>query len=1106
MSRARLVALSLLAITRSLALLAIAVGLATAIASLADGLSPVEGAIWAAVGVAGRSLAQWAASVVAARGAAAAKTETRRELLERIAAGGLPGGPAAVVATRGLDDLDEYFIAVLPATIGAVVVPLVVGVAILGIDPLSALVVGVTLPLVPLFMVLIGMHTRERSAAALTSLERLAGHLVELVRGLPVIVGVNRVGEQTAALGRVQDEYRARTQRTLRTAFLSALALELISTLSVAVIAVTLGIRLLSGDVPLAAALAVLLLAPECFGAVKDVGTAFHAAQAGRAARARVGELLATPAPRGGLRPAATTAAPASGSALQRLTVRYPDRRAPAVAGFTAEFPVGEVTALTGPSGCGKSTVLSALAGVLPAGTKVTGRLRDVDPARIAWSPQTPHFYADTPRAELALGSGSAAAPAAILTELGLTHLADAPIARLSPGEQRRLAVARALMRVDAGATLLLLDEPTAHLDEAAADRVRTAILRRRALAAIVLVSHEPETLDIADSSVAVVGSALARPASHAAANLPADQVPLREQAAAPESTRDRHDATRALGAIVGPSLGRWILAVLGGVAAVGCGLALTALSGWLIVQASEQPAIMYLLVAIVGVRFFGLARSAFRYLERLASHAAVFVAIDGARLRMWRSLAALGPSARHLLRGGSALDLLVSVADAVRDALPRVLTPLLVAGLAVAGVIVTTGLLAPTLTLLVAIGLIVTVAGSLVVALVGAPGASSRLATVRSDLIRRVQALAESADDLAANGLATAALADLAQVDAERSALERRSSWASGGAGSLAAFGTGLLAVAIVMASAGSQLAASTVAALALLMLAMAEPVIAATAAAHRVPGLAAGLSMMAPLLDPTTAVDRAGAAIEVPIGGLTARDLTATWPGGERPVFIPVDADIARGGWLVVEGPSGAGKSTLLTILLGALVPSTGRLLADGRDVYRELDAEAWRGRVAWCPQEAHVFDSTIRGNLLLARPRDLPVTDDEMHEVLGRVGLARLIASLPDGLGTRVGSEGGTLSGGERQRLAVARALLGNADILLLDEPTAHLDAPTASAMMDDVRRAAGDRIVVLVSHRADDRRSGDVMLSLQAGDAESEPLPWPAVPAGSRAASD
>jgi ATP-binding cassette subfamily C protein CydCD len=192
-------------------------------------------------------------------------------------------------------------------------------------------------------------------------------------------------------------------------------------------------------------------------------------------------------------------------------------------------------------------------------------------------------------------------------------------------------------------------------------------------------------------------------------------------------------------------------------------------------------------------------------------------------------------------------------------------------------------------------------------------------------------------------------------------------------------------------------------------------------------------------------------------------------------------VSGHVSRGGWLVLDGPSGAGKSTLLSAVMGALPLASGEIRADGTALV-DLDEGTWRARVAWCPQDAYVFDSTVRGNLLLARaPADRP-DEAAMWSALDRSGLGSLIRSLPAGLDAHVGPGGSALSGGERQRLAVARALLTRADVVLLDEPTAHLDEPTAAAMMADVRAATRDRVVVLVSHRAADRRPEDAVIRL------------------------
>ncbi|AYF97017.1 thiol reductant ABC exporter subunit CydC [Protaetiibacter intestinalis] len=1060
----------------------IAESIARQLAALAAGEDP---SAWLALGAAGvllRAGAVWAQAVLARRAAIRAKAQLRRDLVRRIAAGDASGGGTAVLATEGLDALDDYFGVAIPAMISAVVVPVVAGLRVLGADLVSTIVLACTIPLVPVFMVLIGMHTRDRVDRASDALTRLADHLVELARGLPVLVGLGRLEEQLAALDAIQTDYRRRTQATLRTAFLSALALELIATLSVAVVAVFLGIRLLSGDVTLEVALVVLLLAPECFTALRDVGAAFHSSQDGLSALGRVQGLLAD---------GRVAAAPQPGTpALAAVGVRYPGREA-VLEGFTLRPVPGRITAVTGPSGAGKSTALAALVGALPADAVLSGRVTG-DPERIAYAAQTPRFATETLLAELALAGADADAARALAAELGLAGLLLAPLAELSPGEQRRAALARALARVDAGAELLVLDEPTAHLDEAAAARVRHAIRARADRVATVLVSHEPATLALADDAVPVGGAALvgrmaAEPRVEPAATPAVPQAAPAASRGAPAQRTRPATTTRALRTVLGFAPGRWIGASLMGALSIGLGLALTAVSGWLIVRAAEMPAIMYLLVAIVGVRFFGLGRPVARYVERLLSHDAVFRATDALRLRLWRRLAAQGPAMRGLLGGGAALDLLVTEPAELREQLPRILPPLAAGTLAVAGVGVTTSLLAPELAPAVWAVLVATVLVAAGGAVLGARAAGRDRVASRAALVRRIAALGEAAEELRGTGLAPAATAAIERLDARAAAAERRTAAASGLGTALAVAGCAGLAVAVpVVAPAGTPVA--TVAVVSLLALALVEAVSGIAAAARRIPALAAVLGRLAPVLDAaeTTGGTRT---LDGPVASLELRGVERRLPGLDRPLFTGLEGRVSRGERLRLDGPSGSGKSTLLAMIMGAIPPDAGEVLADGVPV-AELDRAHWSGHVAWCPQEAHVFDSSIRGNLLIGRGRAEPVGDAELAAVMERVGLGPLVRTLPDGLATRVGQAGRALSGGERQRLAVARALLSRAELLLLDEPTAHLDEPTARALMADLREAGDDRLVVLVSHRADDHGARDRLVRL--GDAAFAPV--------------
>jgi len=1073
--------LSALSAAKGFALVLLADSLARGIAGLVGGstdLAPaVIGGLVAAVV---RAAAGWGSRVYAARAAIGAKEDLRQQLAGRVIAGGVQRpGATTTLATRGLDELDKYFADVLPALTGALAIPLIVGARILFADWVSAVIIVLTLPLIPVFMALIGMHTQERVDAASSALARLSDHLVELARGLPVLVGLGRVEEQTAALTAVSEQYRKRTMATLRTAFMSSLALELISTISVAIVAVFIGIRLIDGSLPLEIGILVLVLAPECFGPFRDVGAAFHASQDGIAATTAARSIIVSPAPE------RIPGAPAGAVRVHDLAVAYEGR--PTVGPHSFELATGAITALYGASGTGKSTLLAALAGQVDADeVSVTGTIDGVDPLLIAWLPQHPHFVGDTVGDELRIYGAGDASLTRVLTAVDLQFTRYLDPAQLSPGEQRRLAFARVLLRVEAGATLVLLDEPTAHLDEANALAVTRLIEGMRGGATVVVASHDLDVLAVADAVVALSGDSAsisqrptvevaAAPASDRVAELPTLDEPNRKAPALP-----------LLFSLLRPVAWRFTAAAVIGTLAVLFGVALLAVSGWLIVRASQQPAIMFLLVAIVGVRFFGIGRAALRYAERLVLHDTVFGAITTLRARLWKGLAARGASSRSLLRGGTALDVIVGTADDVRDLVPRVVLPPLVGLITAVAVTVAFALLhAPALGLLW-----VCLLGCLVVAPALAlwtdRSATLRTYALRSGVFRHFAAMVSASTELRVNGVARPVLDELAHLDDEASVAARRGAWALGLGNAVVVFCCSATAVLMVLVSIPAVVAGTlpveVVAVLALVPLGLVEVMLGVVEAVQQWPALAAALRRVGRFLAPVPEVGGT-AQVNGPVSALELRDVSARWPDSSVPAFAGVDASASTGEWLVVTGRSGSGKSTLLTTLLGYLPVDRGDYVL-GIQNSRDLDPESMRRHVAWCPQEGHLFDSTLRANLLLARPRDAKPTDDEMLDALRLAGLESFVAELPLGLDTRIGSEGSELSGGQRQRVAIARTLLTRAEVVLLDEPTAHLDVDTAEQLLIDLRETLSDRVTVLVTHHAADIRSTDHLVSLDA----------------------
>ena len=503
--------------------------LSTAIAGAVTGRSPLTGTVIAAlaavVGV--RAVTAWAAQATAHRASAAATSELRRRLLAAV----LTLGPSwqrtrrtaelTELATTGVDSLDGYFTSYLPTLILAAAVPLAVLVRIAIADPVSGFTVAVTLPLVPLFGALIGMATSRHAKARWQALAQLAHHFLDVVSGLPTLKVFGRAGAQRESIDKVTGQYRRATMATLRLAFLSGLALEVIAMMSVALVATEIGLRLAGGHLDLRTGLLVLILAPEAYLPLRAVGAQFHATADGLAAAEQVFAVLETPALQAPV-PETHSLKPADNSnrrlpplpqpvTVDGVTVYHDGRPEPAPSAASLTIVPGRITALAGPSGCGKSTLLSVLLEFTrpDAGTVTPPCPRDA----IGWLPQHPVLFAGTVADNIALGCPSApsdasAPDAAIERAARDAALDDVPLERvlgergtgLSAGQRRRVALARALLVCR---PVLLLDEPTAGLDAGTEQRVLAALrAQARAGCAVLVVSHRPAVLDAADEVV----------------------------------------------------------------------------------------------------------------------------------------------------------------------------------------------------------------------------------------------------------------------------------------------------------------------------------------------------------------------------------------------------------------------------------------------------------------------------------------------------------------------------------------------------------------------------------------------------------------------------
>lgn len=1195
-----------------------------------------------------RSGTDYLLAVSAQRAASGAKSQIRSSLLKRVLATGGADTPegtgaTAVLLSRGLNALDDYYTKTLTAFVSTAIVPFILWVVVASLDWMSAMVLACTLPLIPVFMILIGKNTRDETAEAQAELHRLSDHILELVRGLPVIIGLGRERAQTRAMNALGQRYRERTMQTLRSAFMSSLALELITTISVALIAVLIGVRLVNGTLGLDTAILVLLLAPECYQPLRDVGAAYHQSEDGVAALRSAQKIIDAPLPAAAAdsnaQDSAAQKAQPSTIAVEDLSVSYPAR--PAVLTNlslnldrrvgTGDGERGAVIGVMGESGCGKSTLLNVFSGAVREGLVPTG---SEEPVHLTGSvtglgttlviPQSPVFTAPTVQTEMALYALSATeaereraaallgeamdskklsvtdAESALLVgplaQLGMEKLTALEPGALSAGQARRLAVARTLARAEAiyraggEQTMLtvLVDEPTAHLDAYSAYLVTRALHRLAELGATVLiVTHEQELAAGCDTLVRAVQTAqsytwtaeantarVAVPAQ-APAHLLKDREEYEAESTAPAGASAAAEAEEAepaglfaslrtlkelTGIGVRAATGPVIMAAITSLMAA----ALTALSGWLIVRAAEGPAMMYLMVAIVGVRFFGLGRACARYAERLMTHSKVLAAANILRLRAWVGAWQSVSSVRALLRGDALLERLVGGIDELRDGVPRVIIPPAAHLLVMTAALITTACILPQALIPVLLAVLVStfVAPWIVLRADARAEALARRSTAQ--MLRLGTGMLSAAEDLRANGVATTAEKANGALDAENLSALQKGSTAQGVGRTLVTlswFGAALASAVIAYPLAvDGTVRAPEAAIVVLLCTGMLESSLGHVEAVRSWPAFSRLLATIAPSVRdvslegvvatstlkrsvPTEAevdthvlprrverlraraeaemeelleADRqrahrfdrpesaAGSQSDTPrppkpgeptlvscgtpqeLGvkvtdpALSLQDAAARWPGMDHPVFTDLNMNARAGSWTAVTGPSGSGKSTVLATVLGFLPLESGRVLASGE----VLEGEQLRGYAAWCPQAAHIFESTLEGNLMLARDRSDRPSEEELIEVLRRVGLGEWFDALPQGLRTPVGAGGSFLSGGQRQRLAVARALLVNSPVLLLDEPTAHLDAESARALMADLDSATRSSSVatVLVSHRPEDIARCDEVVRL------------------------
>jgi ATP-binding cassette, subfamily C, bacterial CydC len=561
-------------------------------------------------------------------------------------------------------------------------------------------------------------------------------------------------------------------------------------------------------------------------------------------------------------------------------------------------------------------------------------------------------------------------------------------------------------------------------------------------------------------------------------------------------------DSLRWLVALAQPLRSRLVAAALAGALATGCGVALLAVSGFLLARASQHPNIAALSVAVVAVRALSIGRGGFRYAERLASHDVAFRVLARVRVAIWRRLEVVAPAGLPAFHSGDLLTRLVSDVDSTQDLFIRGLNPLVAAALVGGGAVLACVALIGRAALVLAAGLAIGIVAVPAVCLRTSRRASRRAATARGQLGSAVTDLLSGAADLEAFGARDYAMARVEQAGKDLSACSVR-------LGTSAALGTALptliagvtvwavLLLGVDAVGAGTinrvPLAVATLTAMAAFEAVTVLPAAAIAlnqtkASARRITEI---IGAPAPVSDPPNPIPvplrelRPGRPVTI-----TLRDVCVRYRPDAPLALDHFSLDFPPGRRIALVGPNGAGKSTVAAILLrfqdptggSATITGTGRHHDFGPVELSACRADDVRAIIGGCPQDPHLFDTTIAENLRLADPE---ATDDDLLRVCHQVGLGSWLSTLPGGLGTGVGKNGTAVSGGQHQRIALARALLADPQVLILDEPTAHLDAQGRRTFLTDLFAATKGRTVLLITHDLADLEEADEIVVLEDG---------------------